>query len=542
MSRGAARLALAALALAIGHRSAHAYEFWLRAQTFGQAYQLREYQLVGPDLFLGRRRVTQTLALRITDVGDLALARRIARLPERGLRISFQSYLRVDHDFGDYTSGSITLAGPLRRDAIDVIPELADSVAGLDLMYGYLQLDGLADDRLMLQIGRVLADDGWGTTGIDGVTGRYAVPETPIAVGASAGFRVRASSPLGVTSYELDGTSGAGCQEYVEGPTPGSGAWQLIDRNRAITPSKLTSDYEYCPQRDVNQPTIGVTLATTRTKHFGAEVGYRRTWSETVGLIGPADRLDYPDKGLYPNDYGQAPATGVDEERLYARAHAELKVGGLAIEPYADARYSLLNAVLDRADAGVRLRSGDHTLEPSVDYFFPTFDGDSIFNAFSIEPTTDYRLGYRYGMKGPWRATADAWLRRYAHEDNTTSFAGGGEAGLQRVLGAGWRGGIDLLADTGYGGRRLGGTAEAMFRPTQLFWLRGRVIVLDIVEDASSTVLAASYVTTSAQVSTTWRVADSVAFHIIGETDRDAIHALQTRAIAVFDLAFAPEP
>ena len=541
MSRGPARLALAALAL-LAPATAHAYEFWLRAQTVGQAYQLRDYQLVGPDLFLGRRRVTQTLALRITDVGDLALARRLARLPEHGLRISFQSYLRIDHDFGDFTNGSITLAGPLRRDAIDVIPELADSVAGLDLLYGYLQLDGLADDRLMLQLGRVLADDGWGTTGIDGVNGRYDIPGTPVAIGASAGFRVRASSPLGVTSYELDGTSGAGCQEYVEGPTPGTGAWALIDRNRQVMPSKLTSDYEYCPQRDVRQPTVGITLATTHTKHFGAEVGFRRTWSETVGLIGPPDRLDYTDFGLYPNDYGQAPTTGLDEERLYARAHGNFKIGTLSIEPYGDARYSILHALFDRADAGVRFRNGEHVIEPAVEYFYPTFDGDSIFNAFSLEPTTDVRLGYHYGTKGPWRATADAWLRRYAHEDATTSFAGGGEVGIQRMLGSAWRGGLDALADTGYGGRRIGGTAEAMWRGTQTFWLRGRLIVLDVKEDATSSVLAGNYVTTSANVSSTWRVADSVALHLIAESDRDAIHALQTRAIAVFDLAFVPEP
>ncbi|MEO8845803.1 MAG: hypothetical protein ABI591_28470 [Kofleriaceae bacterium] len=543
MSRGAARLAIA-LIVTGASVPAHAYEFWIRAQTFGQAYQLRDYRLVGPDLFLGRRRITQTLALRITDVGDLAAARHLARLPEHGLRISFQSYLRVDHDFGDYSTGSITLAGPLRRDALDVIPELGDSVAGLDLMYGFLQLDGLADDRLMIQLGRVLADDGWGTTGIDGANAKYDMPDSiaPISIGASAGLRVRASSPLGVTAFELDGTSGAGCQEYVEGPTPGSGTWALIDRNRQITGSKLTSDYEYCPQRDVNQPTIGVTLASTRTAHWGAEVGYRRTWSDTVGVIDGVDRLDYPDLGLYPNDYGQAPATGVDEERLYARAHGDFKLGDVAVEPYGDARYSVLHGLFDRADAGVRLRSGDHVLEPAVEYFYPTFDGDSIFNAFSIEPTTDVRLGYHYGTKGPWRATADAWLRRYAHEDDTTSFAGGGEAGVQRMLGTGWRGGIDALADTGYGGRRIGGTAEAMWRGNQTLWLRGRLIVLAVAEDATTSVLGAHYLTTSANVSTTWRVADSVALHIIADCDRDAIHALETRAIAVFDLAFAPEP
>src|SRR5512140_1869118 len=113
-------LVLAVVAFA---RPAHAYEFWLRTQTVGQAYQLRDYQLVGPDLFLGRRRFTNTLALRINDVGDLSLDRRTARLPDRGLRISWTSYIRIDHDFGDYTAGQMRI-GARRVDAIDVIPEL----------------------------------------------------------------------------------------------------------------------------------------------------------------------------------------------------------------------------------------------------------------------------------------------------------------------------------------------------------------------------------------------------------------------------------
>ena len=110
------------------------------------------------------------------------------------------------------------------------------------------------------------------------------------------------------------------------------------------------------------------------------------------------------------------------------------------------------------------------------------------------------------------------------------------------MLGAGWRGGLDALADTGYGGRRIGGTAQAQWRGTEQVWLRGRMIVLAVAEDPTSTVLAAHYVTTSANFSTTWRVADTVALHFIAEGDHDAIHALQTRAIAVVDLAFLPEP
>jgi hypothetical protein len=530
---------IAAVVLAVSATPAHAYEFWLRAQTIGQAYQLRDYKLVGPDLFLGRRRYTQTLALRIWDVGDLAAARRRARLPEQGLRITWQSYLRVDHDFGQYTAGRIRLSPAVRRDAIDVIPELADSVAGLELLYGYLELAGIADDRATIRVGRVLADDGWGTAGVDGGSVRVELPP-PVVVTATGGLRVRAGSPLGVTAYELDGTSGVGCREYVEAAAPGAGAWKLIDRDRAIKNTRLGSDFEYCPQRDVAQPTVGVTLATSRLRRFGAELGYRRTWSRTVGIIGDVDRFAFPDVGLYPNESGQAPASGVDEEHVHARVHGELFAGGLALRPYASARVSLLHAVLDRADAGVRLERGRHSLEPAIEHFYPTFDGDSIWNAFSIEPTTDLRLGYRYD--GAVRATANAWLRRYERQGSGdgegAAVSGGLDASIERLLAPGWRARADALWDGGYGGRRAGGSGEAAWqRRDRDLWVRARMIVLGVAPDDR-----ARYVDTSAVVSTTWRVADAVAIHAIAEADVDAQHALQTRAIAVLDLAFRPEP
>jgi hypothetical protein len=523
---------------------AQAYEFWLRAQTFGQAYQLRDYRLIGPDLLLGRRRYTQTLALRIWDVGDLAAARREAHLPERGLRVSWQSYLRIDHDFGDYTSGHLTvpLSIPVRRDALDVIPELSESVASFELLYGYVELAGLFDDRMTLQIGRTLADDGWGATGVDGAAARIEVPATPLAVSVSAGLRVRASSPLGLAAYELDGTSGAACREYVEGPTPGTGTWQLIDRNRTIVNSRLSSDYEYCPQRDVQQPTVGVALAIARIRGFSAEVGYRRTWSSTVGLIGPADRLMTRDLGLYPDELGQAPGSGVDEERLWARAHGELRAHGVTVAPYADLRYSLLHAAVDRADAGVRLVRGDDSLEPSIAYFYPTFDGDSIFNAFSIEPTTDLRLGYQ--LAGVVTLRAEGWLRLYDHDAGVSSVAGGLDAALDHPFGPRWRVRVDALWDDGYGGRRVGGSAEVAWHPDPALWLRGRAVTLGVApdEDGEGSSAHPRYITTSTVASATWRLADGIAVHAIVEADHDAIHDLQLRAIGMFDFAFAPEP
>lgn len=529
-------------AMLLGASPAHGYEFWLRARTYGQAYQLRDYRLVGPDLFLGRRRITQMLALRIYDIGDLAASRRIARLPPGGPRITWQSHLRIDHDFGDYSGARITLPGasPIRRDVLDVIPELGESIAGLDLMYGFLSIDGLADDRLSAQIGRIVVDDGWGTTAFDGAAARFAIPATPLEVGASAGARVRAASPLGVASYELDGTSGAACHEYVEAAMPGMGSWQLVDRNRAITNNKLASDYEFCPQREVWQPTVGAAVAMRDVRGISAELGYRRTWSKTVGLIGSVDRLDYPDLGLYPNEYGQAPASGVNEERLHARVHADLTAGAFTVSPFASARFSLLHGVLDRGDAGVRVRRGAHTLEPVVEYFYPTFDGDSIFNVFSIEPTADMRLGYHYTPEGPLRASASGWLRRYDHADGLSPIAGGVDASVEHRFGGAWRARVDALWDDGWGGRRVGGAGDAAWKRTDVHWLRGRIVVLGVREDESSR--GRRYVTTSSVLSTTFRISERAAVHAIAELDYDAIHDLQTRVIGVIDLAFAPEP
>ncbi len=549
--RPASRRALitAAVAVAVAIPApADAYEFWLRSQTIGQAFQLREYALVGPDVILGRRRFTQTLALRIWDIGDFAKQRRISRLPERGIRISWQSYLRVDHDFGSFANGRIT-EGLQRRDALDIIPELEETLINLDVLYGYAEVAGIADDRVSLRVGRIPFDDGWGASALDGGAARVELPQligrAAIAISAAAGLRVRQSSPVGLSSYELDGTAGAACREYVEAATAGTGTWKLIDRNREINGSRFSSDLEFCPQRDRLQPTVAIAIATSRLRRFGAELGYRRTWSSTVGLIGPVDRLDFADQGLYPNEFGQAPDSGVNEERLHARVHGEWKRDALSIGPYANARFSLLHAAFDRVDAGVRLARGPHSLEPSVEYFLPTFDGDSIFNVFSIEPTTDLRLRYRHD--GAVRATASAWVRKYTHPDDTSSLAGGLDAGAERAFTPRWRGRVDALWDDGYGGRRIGASGAAAWRPYNTMWLRGRAIVLGVASDEGAATASGNqpgrqrYVTTSTVGSITWKIGQAAALHALVELDHDEIHDTQTRAIAILDLAFAPE-
>src|SRR5688572_21373908 len=155
------RCFLAALALALAlalaaPRPAAAYEFEIRARTYGQAEELRSIRFVGGSLLLASRRFTQTLALSIWDIGRPS---RIWRLydptPEkrRGPRISFQTYLRLDHDFGEWVTGDIDL-GSRSLSAVDVIPELENQSLQLDVLYGYLSAEDLLDGVLDVHLGR----------------------------------------------------------------------------------------------------------------------------------------------------------------------------------------------------------------------------------------------------------------------------------------------------------------------------------------------------------------------------------------------------
>jgi hypothetical protein len=118
--------------------------------------------------------------------------------------------------------------------------------------------------------------------------------------------------------------------------------------------------------------------------------------------------------------------------------------------------------------------------------------------------------------------------------------AGGADLGVEHAFGGAWRARADALWDDGWGGRRIGGAADAAFRGGGPVYMRGRVIVLGVREDETSQ--ARRYVTTSAVVSSTIRIWETIGFHAIFEVDHDAIHDLQTRAIGVLDLAFSPEP
>ncbi len=546
---------LAALTLAAASATAPppaaAYEFEILARATGQVEELRSLRFSGPDLTLGRRRFTQTLALHVWDIGrpHRAWWRLYDPEPERGPRVSFQTYLRLDHDFGDYTGGEIFI-GTRALDAIDRIPELESDSLQLDVLYAYLAAEDLAGGALDLYVGRQLAIEALDWYAFDGVTARVASPWR-IALELVGGLEVRDWSPLGSPTFELDGTSSGECQEYVEGATPGTGSWRPIDLGRPRGGSRFRNDYDECPQRQQLMPTFGAALVLAGLPRVDARLSYRRTVSPTPGRIAAAAVSDVPDLGLYPDEAGQAPDWGTNQEHLSLEARAALDLAGGRAEltPYGAARYSLLHARVDDGLAGVRLRIGAHSLEPELTYSFPTFDGDSIFNAFSAQPYVDGRLTYELAPRAAsWGAYLRGWLRRFRIEDpgraapgagvETGALAGGGQAGLR------WRSGrdrlarVDLFHEDGHGGRRTGGFALLTWRALAPLLVTTRLSAVDFAEDLRPELDATSL---GVQAGATYQIHQGMAASLVAEENSSAIARSQLTLFFLLDLAYQPE-
>lgn len=523
--------------------TASAYEFEVRAKTIGQGAEMRSFRLLSGDLILRRSRFTQTLNLNIWDV----LGKRVPRTlynPQRskGPRVYFTTYMRVDHDFGDYSTGTID-AGGLRHDAVDLIPELEVSSLGLDVLYAYAAVEGLFDGLLDVRLGRQLSVDSLDWFSMDGLWARVHTPWHVNAI-AFGGLRVRDSSPLGSQVQEPDGTAGSECREFVEGSV-----WSPIDRPPGVDDDNpFENDFDLCPQRDELMPTFGGAVETSDLPVI-ARVSYRRTVSPTPGLIGDPNRQDPPDVGYYPNEQGQAPGWGVNEERLSVTARAPLSFSrsrGQAT-PYVATRYSLLHGLIDEAHAGVRLRYDIHSVEPEIYYQFPTFDGDSIFNVFSTEPTIDYRLTYGANLSDAGVKTyARGYVRQYSTED---AFQADGVDGME--LSAGGQVGVryrrpdrsairlDGYFEDGYGGRRLGGLLGLRWQLRDDLSAGTQLSLYQFESDSLDDFDGTSF---GGVVGATYQIHRGIAVKVMAEENSNRFNESQFRLYAILDLAFNPQP
>ena len=536
-------LCVAALVAGLAE-SAGAYEFEVRARTIGQGYELRALRLSLSDQNLVRRRFLQTLSLHMWDFGGRERQARLLGRPQLGPRYSFQSHLRLQHDFGSWTVGRLVRPNGV-ADAIDLVPELESEALDLNVLYAFFAAEGLASGAIDVYAGRQLEVNTLDWWSMDGVLIRAHTPWA-VSLEAFAGLRVRDSSPLGSAGLEPDGTQGGECTEYIEGAVPGSGAWRPIDVRSSSDGSVFRNDTDLCPQREQRMPTFGAAIEVRDRGGVDARVSYRRTQSQRPGLIGDADRFRYRDLGYYPNDLGQARKWGVNEERVAASFRRPFRFarGAATISPTFAARYSMLHGLVDEAQAGLEFRYGSHHVQPEVYYSFPTFDGDSIFNVFSISPYTDARATYEFRPKQLlWATYVRGWARWYGAEDDDAieglaeGRAAGGAVGVRYVRRRHLVGRLDVIHEDGYGGRRTGAASAMQWHLRPTLRLDGRVSALDFHDDSNS---KRNGFTLGVQFGATYTVHKGVAVHVLAEENTNRFDRNQFRLLWVLDLAFQP--
>ncbi|MBK7534546.1 MAG: hypothetical protein IPI49_04055 [Myxococcales bacterium] len=536
--------ALLAVAALLPAEPAWGYEFWTRARTTGEAYELRGFRLVGGELAIGRRRLTHTLTLVLHDLGDLARKRRRAGRWLRGPVVSWHGTLRFDHDFGTFITGRLDAGPTMRQDALDLIPELEDSAFALSLLYGHLRIDGLWNDRLRLALGRIAPLSADGALPFDGAELRMQVTDH-VEVVVSGGLAVREASWLGVAAYELDGTPGASCHEYVEAAQGQPGRWRLIERGERVVDGRFSSDFELCPQRQVRMPTASLSLVTQEISGVSAQLGYRVAMSRTVGSLGPPDRLHEPDLGLYPDEHGQAPAWGTNLEQVLATAHGRWRLGEFTVAPLVLLRASLAHGVVDRAELSAELTRGAHSLSPQVARLVPTFDTDSIWNVFGAAPSLELSLTYRHD--GAWQARALSWARRYdGGASGGAAWAAGASSELARPLaqvgGRPLHAAVGALADAGYGGQRmacdgelrLGAPRSQVAARGALVWARGDAAASAAGDGERATVAG------TASARATLALSAGVTVHSLLELRRAGSGETSLRALGVLELSLEP--
>lgn len=508
--------ALAAVALPA---PASAYEFWTRARTIGQAYELRGFRVFGGELAIGRRRLTQLLTLTLHDLGDLERTRRRAGRRGRGVVVSWHSTLRFEHELGTFLTGRLAVGPTRRQDALDVIPELGASAFSLALLHGYVRVDGLGGGRLSLLAGRVSSVALDGALPLDGAQVQVALaPGWSLELGG--GLAVREASWLGVGSYELDGTPGAFCHEYRAAADGTAGRWRLIERDELVTDGRFTSDYERCPQRQARMATAEAALGGRLPGRVEARLSYR------VAASPSADSLAGP---LYPDG---APRWGKNLERLAATASARWRVGPVEVSPLVLARASLAHGLVERLELSAELARGRHALEPSASRVSPSFDTDSIWNVFAGEPSTELALGYRYA--GATRAVARLWARRYdGGESGGATWAVGAHAEAERALTKRARLRGRALVDGGYGGERAAADGELRWGDATAE-VAGRAALVWARPDTDGGLSAATSVRAS------WALASGVAVQSALELWRDREGQLGVRGLGVLELTLEP--
>ena len=320
---------------------------------------------------LQRRRYTQTLALNLYDI-------QADRRP-LGPTLSFKSRLRLDADFGQR---------PEERnpDSSSYIPGLVE--APVDVMYAYLEGQRYMDGYLGFRLGRQYVVDSLGFWSFDGVEAMITTPAY-LALEAYVGFEQRGGLPMLSTSrFEAGGVS--------RGDRSGLGFGQ--------SPSFL--------QESKLAPAYGFALESSGVHFLHSRFTYRKVINRDAVLVSP----------FLDNGGGLTYALGdrTSSERLGYSLRADKSDLGAVLGSIV---YDLYNRRVSQYNAGLDWFASDRAvIGAGVDYFLPTFDGDSIFNWFTHRGTTSGTLRADLAFSRQFELAASGGVRMFSTEGDPHSY------------------------------------------------------------------------------------------------------------------------
>jgi hypothetical protein len=400
-----------------------AYEAEVDASIDAQYYTL---QSPWGDPLVRRRRYTETLGLAVWNIQG--------QEDPRGARLSFQSRMRLDADFGQSSAER-------RLNSEQYIPGLEE--APLDLMYAYLEGERYFNGYLGFRVGRQYVFDTLGFWSFDGALVSLSTPAN-LTFEAYAGFEQR----------------GGGM------PTFGTRRFEQQGVYRGDRYGYEANYYPSFLEEAALAPAAGLAIEAAALGLLHSRLSYRKVINRDEVNVSP-----FVDAGG-----GQYFLSGdrVSSERVgYSLRASSAKVGALNGSVVYDFYNQLFSEYGVNADAYVTSKI---TVGASFERYTPTFDGDSIFNWFSHSPTTSAlgRADVRFSRRV--QATLSGGVRWFETEGDPESYATSADlektgrlfdvsldGGLRYDLGkgsVGVRGG----GETGERGHRLGGDVTGRTR------------------------------------------------------------------------------
>ena len=349
---------------------ARAYETEVDASIAAQYYVLSS---PWGDPEMRRRRYTETLGLSVWNIQG--------QDDPRGPRLSFQSRMRLDADFGQ-SSAERTLGSP------NYIPGLQE--APLDLMYAYLEGQRYFDGYVGFRLGRQYVFDTLGFWSFDGGLVTLSTPANLVFEGY-AGFEQRGGGlpTFGTRRFEQQGVYRGDRYGYDAAYYP-----IFLDESRLA-------------------PAAGIAVEASGFGILHSRLSYRKVINRDQVNVSPF--LDAGD--------GQWFLSGnrTSSERIgYSLRADSAKLGALNGSVVYDFYNQIFSEYAGSADAYLGSRV---TLGASFERYTPTFDGDSIFNWFSHSPTTSAlgRAEVRFSRR--LQATLSGGVRWFETEGLSASYA-----------------------------------------------------------------------------------------------------------------------